>query len=118
MQATSQHLIEQAIMKENYNRFILAYSSPLLQDTTVRDVGCSGEGQPSKDMLLHSDELETSDERLKDLMKLFHISPHVKKHPYVTFAQWNEYWSHSEGKLLLLCQDCIMDITSLTRLVP
>ena len=42
--------------------------------------------------------LETRDERLKDLMKLFHNSPHSKKHPFVTVDQWNEHWSHSVEK--------------------
>ena len=82
-QVTSKHLIEQAIMKENSNKFILACSSPLLQDTTARDLGYSGEGQLSKNMLLHSAELETNDARLKDLVNLFHNSPHVKKHHHV-----------------------------------
>ena len=74
-------------MNENSNRVVLAYSSPLLQDATVRDLGCSGEGQLRKTMMLHSSELETSDKRLKDLMKLFHNSPHMKKNPYAIVAQ-------------------------------
>ena len=64
MQLASQHLIEQAMMKENSNRFILAHSSPLLQDATAHDLGFSGEGQLSKDMLLNRKDVETSDERL------------------------------------------------------
>ena len=72
-QVTSQHLIEQSIMKENSNRFILACSSPLLQDEKVHDLGFSGEGKLSKNTQLNRTELETSDERLKDLMRLFII---------------------------------------------
>ena len=98
IQVTSQHLIEQAIMKENSHRFILAYSSPLLQEETVNALGYSGEGQLSKNLLMHRAMLETRDERLKDLMKLFHNSPHSKKHPFVTVDQWNEHWSHSTEK--------------------
>ena len=98
VQVTSQHVIEQSIMKENYNMFDLAYSSPLLQYSTVHDLGCSGEGQLSKYTLLHSAELEISAERLKDLTKLFHNSPHMKNHHCVTNSQWNEHWSHSKEK--------------------
>ena len=31
-------------------------------------------------------------------MKLFHNSPHSKKHPFVTVFQWNKHWSHSIEK--------------------
>ena len=51
---TSRHLIEQAIMKENSHRFILACSSPLLQEETVNVLGYSGERQLSKNLLMHS----------------------------------------------------------------
>ena len=83
-------------MKENYNRFILAHSSTVLKDTTAQDLGYSGEGQLSKNVLLNREDLITSDERLQDLMKLFHNSPQTKMHQFVTVAQWNEHWSHSE----------------------
>ena len=98
IQVTSQYLIEQAIMKENSHRFILAHSSPLLQEETVNALGYSGEGQLSKNLMMHRSMLETRDERLKYLMKLFHNSFHSKKHPFVTFDQWNEHWSHSTEK--------------------
>ena len=91
MQVTSQRLIEQEIMKENFNRFILAYSSPLLQDATAQDLGFSSEDQINKNMLLNRTFLETSDERLKDLTRLFHNSLHMKMHPFVTVFQWNAH---------------------------
>ena len=68
MQVTSQHLIEQAMMKENSNRFILVYSSPLLQDLTAQDLSFSGESQLSKNMISNKTYLQTSDEQLNDLM--------------------------------------------------
>ena len=40
-------------MKENSHRFILAYSSPLLQEETMIALGYSGKGQVSKNLLLH-----------------------------------------------------------------
>ena len=43
MQVTSQYLIEQAIIKEKSNMFIIAYSSTLLQDNTAQNLGYSGE---------------------------------------------------------------------------
>ena len=63
---------QKAIMKEKPKSFILAYSSPLLQDNTVQSLGCSGEVQLSKNMLLNRTYIETTEDRLKDLMKLFH----------------------------------------------
>ena len=85
-------------MKENSSRFVLAYISPLMQNTTAQNLGYSGERQASKNILLNMTEIETTDERLKDIMKLFHNSTHAKMHPFVTVTQWNEHWSHSAEK--------------------
>ena len=78
-------------MKEKSNKLLLDYSSPLLQDDIVQNLGYSGEGQRSKNMLLNRKEIETTDEHLKDLMKLFNNSTHTKMHSFVTVAQWNEH---------------------------
>ena len=43
-------------------------------------------------------EIETTDDEINDIMKLFHNSTHSKIHPFVTLAQWNEHWSHSVEK--------------------
>lgn len=111
MQVTSQHLIEQSIMKENSNMFILAYSSLLLQEETMHDLGYSSQGQLSRNVLLQKAFLETSDALLKDLLKLFHNSLHSKNRPFVTVAQWNEHWSHSVEKKNIHYRVCAMDIT-------
>ena len=78
-------------MKEKSNMFILAYSSHLLQDNTAQNLGYYREGRRSKNTSLNMPEIETTDERLKDLMKLFHNSTHSKMHPFVTVTQLNEH---------------------------
>ena len=85
-------------MKENSHRFILAHSSPLLQEENVNALGYSGEGQLSKNILMSRAMLETSDDRLKDLLSLFRNSPHSSDHPFITVEQWNDHWSHSTEK--------------------
>ena len=65
-------------MKENSHRFMLAYSSPLLEPNAVNNMGCSGEEQLSRNALLIKYNIESFDERLKYLMKRFHISTHAK----------------------------------------
>ena len=72
-------------MKENSDRFIL----------TINALGCSGEGQLSKNILKSRALLETSDERLKDFLLLFRNSPHSIDHPFVAVDQWNEHWLRS-----------------------
>ena len=42
--------------------------------------------------------MKKTDERLKDIMKLFHNSTHPKTHPFVTVTQWNDHWLHVEEK--------------------
>ena len=49
--------------------------------------------------MLNKKYIETSHEHLNDLMRIFHNSSHPKIHPFVTVAQWNEYWSHSDEKI-------------------
>ena len=49
--------------------------------------------------MLNRTEIETTDERLKDLMKIFHNSAHAKMNPFVTVTQWDDHWSHSEEKI-------------------
>ena len=78
IQVTSQKLIGQEIMKEKSTRFVLAYSSPLLQPVIVNDLGCSGEGELSINTLQNNMSKSSSDTLLKDLMKIFHQSSHNK----------------------------------------
>ena len=78
-------------MKKNSNRFSLAYSYPLLQDTTLQDLCYSGEDQLSKNMLLNRTDVETSDEHLKDLTRQFHNQSHAKMHPFITVAKLNQH---------------------------
>ena len=76
-------------MKENPHRFILSYSSSLLQPNAVNNLGYSGEGQLSRNTLWSKDNVESSDERFKDLMNFFHNYTHTKSHPFISVSQWN-----------------------------
>ena len=67
-------------------------------------------------MLCNSTEIESSDEYLTDIMKLFYNLTRDSMHPFVFLIQWNDHWSHNDKKMLYLYQDCTMDTTNLTRL--
>ena len=56
--------------------FTLACSSLLLSQSITNSLGHSGEGQLSQNILRDNANTLSSDERLKDLMKLFHNSRH------------------------------------------
>ena len=64
--------IEQDVMKENSHRITLAHSSPPLKSNTAKNIGCSGEGEPIINLLWNRAQIASTNERLKDLMKLFH----------------------------------------------
>ena len=74
-------------MKENSHMFTLAYSSPLSQFNTEHNLGCSGEEQLSRNTLLNKCNVETSEECLNDLIKLFHNSINTKSHPFISVSQ-------------------------------
>ena len=112
IQVTSRHLIEQDMILENSDRFILAYISPLLQDKTSQDLCYSGQGQLRKNVLLNRTDAEISDERLKDLMRLFHNSKHPKMYPFVIVAQCNENWSHSDEKIFFYISSTLWTLNS------
>ena len=40
----------------------------------------------------------SSDERLNDLIKIFHKSPHKSMHHFISVDQWNAHWSYCEEK--------------------
>ena len=77
---------------------MLAQSSPLLQSNNVQNLGCSGEGQLSRDILWNMKEIESTDKRLKDLMKLFHNSTHAQLHIFMPVKKWNHHLSYCEDK--------------------
>ena len=72
IQATSQQLVEQDVMKENSHWFMLACRSPLLQHITVHNLRHSREGPLSRNTLWNSTRTSSTDEWLKDIMELFH----------------------------------------------
>ena len=63
-------------MKENANRFILAYNSSLLQSDLVHQLGHSSEGEPIQQILQNRVSLAYLDPRLQDVMNLFTESVH------------------------------------------
>ena len=75
---------------------MVAYSYPLLQPNTTNDLGCSGKGQLS--MSGRKTNVVSSDDRLKDLIKIFHNSSQPKSHLFVSVLKWNDHWSHCEEK--------------------
>ena len=85
-------------MKENSHRSMLAYVSPILQANTVNNLGFSIEVKLSRNTLQRKANIESSDEYLKDRMKLFHKSTHAKSHPFIYVSQWNDHWTRCEEK--------------------
>ena len=73
-------------MTEHSNRFMLAHSSLLSQPNIMHDVGWSVEGQINRNTLWNKTGIASSDERLKDLMKLFHNLTHARSHTIVSTA--------------------------------
>ena len=75
LQASTKEAVEFAIMKENSNRFRLAYSSPLLEGNLHFELGPSGEGPLSADILGSQEQLRNRPE-VEEIFKLFRQSAH------------------------------------------
>ena len=70
MQASSKEDVKHAIMKENSTRFRLAYTSPTLEGNLYHELGPSGEGPLSKDILTSQELLQNRPE-VKEVFELF-----------------------------------------------
>ena len=73
MQASSKEEAEQAIMKENSSRFRLACISPLLEGNLHHELGPSGEGPLSRDILTSQELLQDRPE-VKEIFEMFRQS--------------------------------------------
>ena len=110
-QVKLQNLIEQAIMQENSHWFTLAYISPLLKPNAVNNLGHTGEGQQSRNILWSKTNIESSDERHKNLMELF-IIPHTMSQIPLFLSRNRMIIGHTvKKKQLHLSQVCIMGTT-------
>ena len=72
-QASSKEEVEHAIMKENSNRFRLAYTSPTLEGNLCHKLGPSGEGPLLRDILTSQELLQNRPE-VKEIFELFRQS--------------------------------------------
>ena len=75
VQVVTREDAENAIMKENPSRFRLAYSSPLLDDELCEELGLSGDGNLSKDILGSQSQLQQYPEA-REIFELFQVSAH------------------------------------------
>ena len=65
-------------------------------------------------MLWNRTEIESTDERLKDLTKLFHNSKNSRMLPFMKVEKWNNHWLHRKEKQHHSFQDFTMDTTYVT----
>ena len=77
-------------MKENSSRFRLACASPMLDDELCEELGLSGEGDLSIDILNSQQQLYHRPE-VQEIFKLFHQSKHKIISSNVTTEQFIEY---------------------------
>ena len=70
----------------------------LLKPNTVNNLGCSDDRKMIRDTLCDKDDVESSDESLKDMIKLFQNSTHFKSHPFVSTSHWNDHWDALKKK--------------------
>ena len=89
-QASSKEEVEHAIMKENSNRFWLAYTSPTLEGDLCYKLGPSGEGPLSRDILTSRELLQNRPE-VKEMFELFHQSSHNIILLKISTEQWIEH---------------------------
>ena len=75
LKASSKEEVEHAIMKENFNRFRLAYAYSTLEGCLYYELGSSGEGPLSLNLFTSQ---EQSQNRLeaKEIFELFRYSSH------------------------------------------
>ena len=70
-------------MKENSSRFRLAYSALILDDNICEELGPSGEGKLSQEILNSQEQLHNYPE-VQEIFKLFHHSQYKIISMYIT----------------------------------
>ena len=73
IQVSIKNEVENSIMRENSSRFRLAYSALILDDNNCKELGPSGEGKLSKEILNSQEQLHNHPE-VQEIFKLFHHS--------------------------------------------
>ena len=91
LQASTKEAVEFAIMQENSNRFRLAYSSPLLEGNLHFELGPSGEGPLSADILGSQEQLRNRPE-VEEIFKLFRQSSHLSISSQISTEHWIDHW--------------------------
>lgn len=86
VRVSSQFKIESAIMIENSSRFILAYSSLLLQSPLRQKYGLCGETQHATELLAHTTAIEVDD--ILTVMSLFEKDNEISIPSTVNPIEW------------------------------
>ena len=97
VQVVTKEDAENAIMKENSSRFRLAYSSPLLDDELCEELGLSGEGNLSKDILGSQSQLQQHPE-VQEIFELFQGSKHQQITTQIATEQWIKHWERAKER--------------------
>ena len=97
VQVVTKEEVENAIMKENSSRFRLAYSSPLLNDELSEELGLSGEGSLSKDILGSQSQLQRHPE-VQEVFELFQGSQHQRITTQIMTEQWIDHWEGAKER--------------------
>ena len=109
LQASSKEEVEYAIMKENCNRFRLAYTSPALEGNSYHELGPSGKGLLSRDILTSQEVLQNRPE-VKEIFDLFCQSSRNLIPSEISNEQWIEHWKHTKERTAFLSQACTLVI--------
>ena len=84
-------------MRENSSRFRLAYSSLILENNICKELGPSGEGKLSQEILNSQEQLHNHP-KVQEIFKLFHHSQHKIISTHIMTDQWIEYWKQANKR--------------------
>ena len=97
VQVVTKEDAENAIIKENSSRFRLAYSSLLLDNELCEELGLSGEGNLSKDILESQSQLQQHPE-VQKIFELFQGSKHQQITIQIATEQWIKHWERAKER--------------------
>ena len=79
-------------MKENSDRFTLAYSFPLLQILLIDEIGLFAEKETGQKLMSQIEVHFEGELDLTDLLSLFYASNSDKTHHFLDVATWQNHW--------------------------
>ena len=80
-------------MKENFKRFVLAYSSLILKHSALQKIGSKGEKRESQELTHSGVKIPVNFQEAASFLSLLFQPNRERTHMYISLQKWNQHWA-------------------------